>query len=118
MEEKYNHYKSLHPEWSHEQIMAAVSIEMSAANKVTDAGENADPNDQELIRSVLLGAKEWLHEVLPEVFAKVANFFDDLINNIGKWLAKGLGYVFDAIDYLYKKGKTVVEALKDPMVQD
>ena len=87
---------------------------MSAANKVTEAGEKADPNDQELIRSVLLGAKEWLHEVLPEVFVKVANFFDDIIINIGKWIEKGLSYVFDAIDYLYKKGKTVVEALKNP----
>ena len=114
MEEKYNYYKKLHPEWSHEQIMAAVSIEMSAADKVTKAGKDADPNDPELIRSVLLGAKEWLHEVLPEVFAKVANFFDDLINNIGKWIEKGLGYVINAIDYLYQKGKNVVEALKEP----
>ena len=101
MEEKYNHYKRLHPEWSHEQIMAAVSIEMSAANKVTEAGEKADPNDQELVRSVLLGAKEWLHEVLPEVFANVANFFDDIINNIGKWIEKGLSYVFDKCMFMW-----------------
>lgn len=32
MEEKYEYYKKLHPEWSHEQIVAAVSVEMSAAH--------------------------------------------------------------------------------------
>ena len=73
-----------------------------------------NPNDPDLIRSVLQGAKEWLREVLPDVFAKVANFFDELINNVGKWVEKGLNYVIDAIDYLYKKGRTVVEALKEP----
>lgn len=110
MEEKYEYYKKLHPEWSHEQIVAAVS----AANEVTKAGKDANPNDPDLIRSVLQGAKEWLREVLPDVFAKVANFFDELINNVGKWVEKGLNYVIDAIDYLYKKGRTVVEALKEP----
>ena len=114
MDEKYEYYKKLHPEWSHEQIVAAVSVEMSAANEVTKAGKDANPNDPDLIRSVLQGAKEWLREVLPDVFAKVANFFDELINNVGKWVEKGLNYVIDAIDYLYKKGRTVVEALKEP----
>lgn len=113
MEEKYEYYKKLHPEWSQEQIMAAVSIDMSAANEVSKAGKDADPNDPELIGAVLQGAREWLHEVLPEVFAKVAEFFDYLITNIGKWAEKGLAYVVDAIDYLYQKGKIVVFALKN-----
>lgn len=115
MEEKYNHYKELHPEWSHEQIMAAVSIDMSASVEVSKAGAEVNPNDPDLIRSILQNARDWLKEVLPDVFSKVAVFFDNLINHIGEWVVKGLGYVIDAIDYLYQKGKMVVNTLNAPI---
>lgn len=115
MEEKYNYYKELHPEWSHEQIMAAVSIAMSAGNEISKAGADVSSDNPELIQSILQNARDWLKVVLPDVFAKVAEFFDFLINNIGVWVGKGLGYIIDAIDYLYQKGKIVIEALNTPV---
>lgn len=111
--QKYEYYKKLHPEWSEEQIIAAVSVDMSAANVITKAGKDVTPNDPDIIRDVLDGARNWLKEVLPDVFAKVAEMFEKLINNIGAWAQKGLEYVIDAIDFLYKKGKTVFNALKE-----
>lgn len=108
----YKKYKELHPDWSDDQIAMAVSIAMEADNAV-DVNKDVDPNDPEVIKGIIEGARRWLQEVLPEVFAKVAAFFDDIIIRLGEWVAKGLSYVFDAIDYLYDKGKKVYKALKE-----
>lgn len=115
MEEKYKHFKEAHPEWSHEQIMAAVSIVMSSSNEITKAGPDVRPDDPELIRSILQGARNWLHDVLPEVFTKIADFFDILIRNIGSVISKGLGCIIDAIEYLYEKSKVIKAFIETPV---
>lgn len=97
---KYNHYKELHPDWSEEQIIAAVSIEMNAENVISREGKDVNPDDPDLIREILVGARDWLEEVLPNIFAKVSHFFESLLSTIGDWVAKGLTYVVDAIAYL------------------
>ena len=115
IEERIQLLKSKHPDWSEEQIKSAIAIELSAGNVVDKAGKDVSPNDPDIVRAVVLGAKEWLHEVLPEVFAKVAVFFDNLINTMGTWIEKGLTYVVEAIDFLWSKAKVAVEALRKPL---
>ena len=95
---KYDYYKAKHPEWSDEQIWTAVSLDMES-DKVIDV----DPNDPDMIKEVLDGARRWLSEVLPDVFAKVAKFFDTLLTTIGEWVQKGLSYVVEAIAYLLNR---------------
>lgn len=95
--EKYNYYQKLHPEWSEEQIWAAVSIDMNAAKEINERGNDVSPNDPDLIKAVLDGARDWLREVLPNVFVKVQVFFDKLILSIGEWVQKGLSYVLELI---------------------
>lgn len=100
---KYDYYKAKHPEWSDEQIWTAVSLDMES-DKVIDAkGADVDPNDPDMIKEVLDGARRWLSEVLPDVFAKVAKFFDTLLTTIGEWVQKGLSYVVEAIAYLLNR---------------
>ena len=115
IEERIQLLKSKHPDWSEEQIKSAIAIELSAGNVVDKAGKAVSPNDPDIVKAVLLGAKEWLHEVLPEVFAKVAVFFDNLINTMGTWIEKGLTYVVEAIDFFWSKAKVAVEALRKPL---
>lgn len=112
--ERYEHIKSLHPEWSEEQIMIACSLGMEA-DKAVNENKDLDPNDPDVIRRIIEGARNWLREVLPDVFAKVASFFDQLINSLGEWVSKGLSYLINAAEYLYEKGKIVVEALQTPI---
>lgn len=95
--ERYNHYKALHPEWSDDQIWAAISIEMEAENVLDKKGQDITANDPDIIKEILDGAKNWLQEVLPNVFAKVAAFFDRLISTIGEWVQKGLSFVVESI---------------------
>lgn len=100
---KYDYYKNLHPDWSEEQICTAVSLDMSAAKVVTEEGPSIDPNNPDIIRSILEGARTWLQEVLPNVFAKVAHFFDKMIMSIGEWIQKGLSFVLESIALLLGK---------------
>ena len=111
--ERYDYYKKLHPEWSDEQIWIAISLSMEA-DKTVDEGKDVSPNDPDVMKGILEGARNWLREVLPNIFAKVSDFFDKLIATVGDWIQKGLSYALDAIEYLYEKGKKVIEALKTP----
>ena len=95
--EKYDYYQRLHPEWSEEQIWAAVSIDMNAAKEINERGNDVSPNDPDLIKAVLDGARDWLRDVLPNVFVKVQAFFDKMILSIGEWVQKGLSSVLELI---------------------
>lgn len=94
---RYNHYKSLHPEWSDDQIWAAISVEMEAENVLDRKGPDMQVNDPDVITEILNGAKKWLQEVLPNVFEKVAVFFDRLISTVGEWIQKGLSFIVESI---------------------
>ena len=98
MNEKYNELKAKHPDWSDEQIWTAISLDMEADKTIEDKGADVSPDDPDIIKSILEGAKNWLKEVLPQVFEKVAKFFDNLLENIGTWVKKGLLYVKELID--------------------
>ena len=113
--EKYSYYQTLHPDWSDDQIKVAISIDLSASDKITQEGSNVSPNDPELMRRIIEGARNWLRDVLPDVFVKVSAFFDRLITTVGEWIQKGLAYAINAIEYLYEKGKMAVAALKTPI---
>lgn len=95
---KYKFYKQMHPEWSDDQIKTAISIDLSADNEITRAGTNVDPNDPNLIRNIIEGARAWLAEVLPQVFERVKNFFDKIISTLASWVQKGLQYVVNLIE--------------------
>lgn len=100
---RYDYYKSKHPEWSEDQIWTAVSLDMESDKVVEQEGGDIDPNDPDLIAKILNGARNWLSEVLPDIFAKVSAFFDKMISTIGEWIQKGLTYVVDAIAFLLNR---------------
>lgn len=100
---KYDYYKSKHPEWSDEQIWTAVSLDLESTKVIEEEGADVDPNDPDIITNIINGARSWLQEVLPVVFAKVAQFFDTMLSTIGQWIQKGLTYVIEAIAYLLNR---------------
>lgn len=100
---KFNEIKAKHPDWSDEQIWTALSLNMEADNVIENTGDDIDPNDPDIIKEIIVGAQNWLKEVLPNIFAKVAQFFERMISTIGEWVQKGLSYVVDAISRLLGK---------------
>lgn len=100
---KYKFYKELHPDWSDDQIKTAISIDMSAENEVNRRGKDINPDDPDLIRDILEGARTWLAEVLPQVFERVRSFFDNIISTLTTWVQNGLKYVVDLIGKILGK---------------
>lgn len=70
---------------------------MEAENVLDRKGPDMQVNDPDVITEILNGAKKWLQEVLPNVFAKVAVFFDRLISTVGEWIQKGLSFIVESI---------------------
>ncbi len=100
---KYEEYKAKHPDWSDEQIWTAISLDMEADVVIENKGNDVDPDDPDVIKEILVGARNWLSEVLPQIFERVKNFFDKIINTLGSWVQKGLQYVVDLIGTLLGK---------------
>lgn len=100
---KYDAFKAKHLEWSDEQIWTAISLDMQTDTVINEKGDDINPDDPDVIAGILRGARTWLEDVLPDIFAKVAKFFDNLLSTIGEWVKKGLTYVVDAIARLLNK---------------
>lgn len=96
--DKFDKIKAAHPDWSEEQIWTAVSLDMEADKMIDDKGDDFDPNDPDIIEGIIKGAMEWLDEVLPVIFEKVKNLFQNLLSTIGSWIRKGLEYIFEYIN--------------------
>lgn len=93
----FKRIKSEHPNWSDEQIWAAVSLELQSQTLIEREGGDVNPNDELLMTAILEGAKKWLEEALPIVYEKVAEFFGKLLANIGTWVKQGMEYVIKLI---------------------
>ena len=65
---KYDEYKAKHPDWSDEQIWTAISLDMEADVVIENKGKDVDPDDPDVIKEILVGARNWLSEVLPQIF--------------------------------------------------
>ena len=98
--QKFNECKIKHPDWTDEQIWTSISLELETDAVIENKGEDVDPDDPDIIKEIIIGARNWLEEVLPNIFAKVSHFFESLLSTIGDWVTKGLTYVVDAIAYL------------------
>ena len=94
---KYDEYKAKHPDGSDEQIWTAISLDMEADVVIENKGKDVDPDDPDVIKEILVGARNWLSEVLPQIFERVKNFFDKIICTLASWVQKGLQYVVDLI---------------------
>lgn len=99
----FERYRRQHPEWSDAQIWAAVSIEMEGENVIGRKDGDIEVNDPDIIREILDGARNWLRHVLPEIFAKVADFFERAIATVGDWVRKGLAFVIESLAKLLGK---------------
>ena len=95
-EDFFQQIKTLHPDWSDDQIWTNVSVQMNAQDVISAAGTDVSPT-VELIRIILEKAQKWLMEVLPEIFERVAEFFVELLSTLPDWAQRGIQYIFELI---------------------
>ena len=92
----FKELKEKHPDWSDEQIWTNISVMLSSGDAITASGPNTTFSE-DLLRTVLEKAKEWLLETLPDIFMKVADFFNELIDTLPDWAKQGIKYAFKLI---------------------
>lgn len=90
----FERIKAKHPDWSDDKIWTQVAVEIQGEIIVD---KNPNGNFQDILLQVLEKAKEWLLEKLPEIFAKVVDFFDNLLNSLPEWAKNGLQKGFEYI---------------------
>ena len=95
-EELYEQVKRTNPTWTDEQIWSQVSVMISSEEAISSEGPNCVMS-QDLLRIILEKAKDWLFNVLPEIFEKVYTYIDNLISNLPDWAKDGLKYIFKFI---------------------
>ena len=95
-EELYEQVKRTNPTWTDEQIWSQVSVMISSEEAISSEGPNCVMS-QDLLRNILEKAKDWLFNVLPEIFEKVYTYIDNLISNLPDWAKDGLKYIFKFI---------------------
>lgn len=89
----FKQVKSEHGDWSDEQIWTQVSVMINSADVISGQGPNVSLT-QNLLRTILVKAKEWMRNTLPTIFGKVVGFFDELLEQLPQWAKKGLSFVF------------------------
>lgn len=91
-----------HPNWTDIQVVTAASIKMQADATIEQGGKDIDRNDPDIFKEIIEGAKNWLESVLPQIFVKVQQFFDNLLSTITEWIGKGIDYVIELVGKLLR----------------
>ena len=94
-EEAYQEACRMYPNMSEEGKWTQASVILNGGI-IIDENPDVKPTE-DLLRLVLEKAKEWLYEKLPDIFAKVAGFFNDLIESLPQWAKNGLQQIFKFI---------------------
>ena len=95
--ERFERFKAKHPNWSDEQIWTAVSLDMAQDTTIEEKGGDIDPNDADIWKEIVSQAKDWIKEVLPQVFEKVKALFDNIIHQISEWVKKNIPVIMEKI---------------------
>ena len=95
-EEAYEEVSRMYPGMSEDGKWTQVSVMLNGADVISKQGPNVSPTE-DLLRLVLEKAKEWLFEVLPDVFMRVVDFINDLMDSLPEWAKKGIQYAIKVI---------------------
>lgn len=87
----YDRYKSQHPGWSHKQIMFKIGMDKTA-EKIADRGGDPNPEDPQILKEILEGAKSFLIGV-GIVVGTIISIIDDALETLGGLIYEGISYV-------------------------
>lgn len=98
----FKEIKTVHPNWTDEQVWTQVSIRINAEDVISET-PYASPNDVDLIKTIMLRAKDWLVNKLPDIALKVAGIIQSFIDDLPNWaqtlIRKGLSWLYQIVFY-------------------
>ncbi len=94
-EELYDEIRTAHPDWTDEQVWTQVSIRISGEETISKHPD-MDTNDNDIVRSIIEMADQWIRENLPYIWEKVKDWFANVLNNIIDWFKeRGWSFITD-----------------------
>ena len=92
---EYDHIKSMHPNWSHSQIMTKLSTDITIG-KMIENGRDVDVDNPAILKEILEGAKSFL--IGAGIFiAAVFEVIDDALDALGDLICRGISYIGDKL---------------------
>lgn len=82
-----------HPDWTKDQADLQAVLNSKADDFIADGKDITD----QVIELIIRQARIWIERNLPALMEKVKGFFDYILDNLGDWIMKGLGYLSDLI---------------------
>lgn len=98
-QKEYDGYKSIHPTWTHKQIMFKIAMD----KKIGDLPPNVDPDpdDPEILAEILKGAKLFLIGVGIIIY-EVFDAIDDMLDTLGDLISRGVRYIGDRLEEFWE----------------
>ena len=91
----YNHLRSKHPGWSHNQIMGKLAVS-SKIDEILENGGDVNPDDPEFMTEILKGAKEFLIN-LGIIIDSFFEAIDAALNVLGNIIEAGINFIGDKL---------------------
>ena len=91
----YNHLRSKHPGWSHNQIMGKLAVS-SKIDEILENGGDVNPDDPEFMTEILKGAKELLIN-LGIIIDSFFEAIDAALNVLGNIIEAGINFIGDKL---------------------
>lgn len=100
-EDLYQEIREAHPEWSDEQVWTQVSIRLSGEQTIS-LNPDMTVNDNEVVRTIIEMADQWVRDNLPYIWEKVKDWFTNILNNLIDWFKeRGWSFITDIFTTCY-----------------
>lgn len=91
----YNHLRSKHPGWSHNQIIQKLAVD-DKITKILEDGGDVNPDDPQFMSEILKGAKEFLLN-LGIIIDSFFEAIDAALNVLDNIIEAGINYIGDKL---------------------
>ena len=86
--------RDMHPDWSEDKIDLKSAMDMQADILADEGGQNFSFGD-EIMRMLIDRTKIWIEQNLPELFIRLRNAFEYLLDTLTEWIQRGIDWVID-----------------------
>lgn len=79
--DEYLYQQKKHPNWDHKKLMCKVGFTDKVDDMIDTQGD-IDPNDKDVMKSLVEGVGQWLERTLPRIWEGVKYLFANVLRNI------------------------------------
>lgn len=96
----YLFYHQGHPEWSHENILKRMALDIVMTDVFVKGKKPIDINDPVFLKEMLEKSDGWLNRNFPTSYEKIRPYYRAAIVKIDGYIQKGIKFIQDAIEFI------------------